>query len=112
MTSLLILTIFVFVSHLRTMRWTPAAVWVLVSLLVWQGARFTGTSLNPARSLGPALLAGSLRVYWVYVIGPLIGSVAAVSLFMIVSHPRRLRTAKLFHDTRYPSVFRHDVEDA
>jgi aquaporin Z len=50
MTAVLVLTIFLFVSRPRLMRWTPLAVWLVVTLLVWQGALLTGTSLNPARA--------------------------------------------------------------
>ena len=43
------------------------------------GIGLTGTSVNPARSLGPALLAGgsSLAVVWVFIVGPLIGGALA-----------------------------------
>ncbi|HKI93032.1 MAG TPA: aquaporin, partial [Gaiellaceae bacterium] len=99
MTAILVLTIFLFVSSTRTAPWTPLAVWVVVALLVWQGAPFTGTSLNPARSLGPALVAGNWRDYWVYVLGPLAGAAIAVACWALV--PRETLTAKLFHDRRY-----------
>ena len=46
------------------------------------GISFTGTSVNPARSLGPALLQGgdALVQVWVFIIAPLIGA-ALASLF-------------------------------
>ena len=34
--------------------------------------------MNPARSFGPALVAGDWSSYWVYIAGPLIGAVLAV----------------------------------
>jgi aquaporin Z len=52
----------------------------LVHLL---GIYFTGTSVNPARSFGPALLLGgeSLSVVWVFIVGPMIGGIIAAFLW-------------------------------
>lgn len=104
MTAALVLTIFGFVSSARTARWTPLAVLIVVAVEVWQVAPYTGTSLNPARSLGPVVIGGDWAGYWVYLAGPLAGAVAAVAAWAAV--PRATLTAKLFHDARYPSVLR------
>ena len=47
------------------------------------GIPLTGTSVNPARSIGPALFAGgdALANVWVFIAGPLVGAVIAVFLF-------------------------------
>ena len=37
----------------------------------------TGGSLNPARTLGPMIVAGQFTAVWVYIVGPIIGSVLA-----------------------------------
>jgi aquaporin Z len=102
MTAVLVLTIFAFVSSRKTAHWTPLAVWIVVAVLVWKGAPYTGTSLNPARSFGPAAIAERWRIYWVYVVGPLGGTLCAVGVWKLI--PRNTLTAKLFHDPRYPSV--------
>ena len=49
------------------------------------GIHFTGTSVNPARSIGPALFAGgeALANVWVFIVGPFIGSVIAVILWKL-----------------------------
>jgi aquaporin Z len=43
-------------------------------------APLSGASMNPARSLGPAVVGGYLDTYWIYVIGPLTGAFLAVGM--------------------------------
>ena len=47
-------------------------------------APVSGTSMNPARSFGPALISGDWRSYWVYVVGPLAGAVIAVGFACVL----------------------------
>jgi aquaporin Z len=105
MTASLVLVIFGMLSSPRTARWTPLAVWVLVTVLVWRVATITGTSLNPARSLGPDWVAGYSTDAWVYVVAPLAGAALAVAGWDATTS-RRVLTAKLFHDSRYASVLK------
>jgi aquaporin Z len=51
------------------------------------GGPISGASMNPARSLGPAIVAGDLSSLWVYLTAPFVGAVLAVLLY------RRLGTA-------------------
>ena len=43
-----------------------------------------GASMNPARSLAPAIVSGQFGALWVYVVAPVLGAVAAVPLWRIV----------------------------
>ncbi|MDE0884819.1 MAG: aquaporin [Myxococcota bacterium] len=42
------------------------------------GGPISGASLNPARSLGPAIFSGALGTLWLYVLAPLLGALLAV----------------------------------
>lgn len=50
------------------------------------GIHFTGTSVNPARSFGPALFAGgdALANVWVFILAPLVGGVLAAFVYKLI----------------------------
>lgn len=51
------------------------------------GIGLTGTSVNPARSFGPALLTGgeSLNVVWVFIVAPLVGGALAALVYRLLA---------------------------
>jgi aquaporin Z len=54
------------------------AVGSVVGLEALLGGPISGASMNPARSLGPALITGNLAFVWIYIIAPLLGALLAV----------------------------------
>ncbi|PKA53135.1 Aquaporin NIP1-1 [Apostasia shenzhenica] len=50
--------------------------------------KITGTSLNPARTLGPAIVIGNFKKVWIYILSSLIGSFTAVSLYFLHLMPK------------------------
>ena len=51
------------------------------------GAPVSGASMNPARSLGPALVLGDWTSWWAYLAGPLAGAVIAVGIARVLRGP-------------------------
>lgn len=60
---------------------------VFVHLL---GIKLTGTSVNPARSIGPAIFKGvdSLKQLWVFILAPLFGSALASTLYKFLKNEK------------------------
>lgn len=48
-------------------------------------ATITGASVNPARSLGSALVGGDIAQLWIYIVGPVIGAVVAFVVWKVMN---------------------------
>jgi MIP family channel proteins len=44
----------------------------------------TGGALNPARALGPMIVAGKMTDFWAYIIGPIVGAILAAAIYSLV----------------------------
>ena len=55
-----------------------------VGLAAYIAGPITGASMNPARSFGPALAEVDFSNFWVYLVGPIAGSLLAVGLFKLL----------------------------
>ncbi len=58
-----------------------------VALNALWGGPISGASMNPARSFGPALVAGAWRDHWVYWIGPLLGASIGALIYQWLRRP-------------------------
>jgi aquaporin Z len=60
-------------------RWGAAAAGLVVGLEAIVAGHATGASMNPARSLAPALVSGHLDGMWVYLLAPVAGALSAAA---------------------------------
>jgi aquaporin Z len=66
------------------------AIGAAVALLALVGGPISGASMNPARSLGPALISGNLQDFWVFVLAPIIGAALAVPVSTYIKGPKTI----------------------
>ena len=59
----------------------PIVIGMTLVFCILMGGPLTGASLNPARTLGPALFTGTMNLFWFYVVGTFIGAAAAALLY-------------------------------
>ncbi|MFT4288833.1 MIP/aquaporin family protein [Nocardioides sp.] len=64
----------------------PLAIGLALAAIHFVAIPLTGTSVNPARSIGPALFAGGSHIVqlWLFILAPLLGGVIAGVLFPVV----------------------------
>lgn len=65
------------------------AIGFTLTFCILMGGPLTGGSLNPARSLGPAVASGNFANLWVYFVGPILGGVVAGVLYKAVFEERK-----------------------
>jgi hypothetical protein len=59
----------------------PIAVGLTVGFCALMGGPLTGASMNPARSLGPAVMGGGWHAHWLYWAAPITGMLGAVQAY-------------------------------
>jgi aquaporin Z len=75
----IVMTVILFTSHRSKETGVLAglAIGGTILLLVIIGGPISGSSINPTRSIAPAILAGNLQHLWIYLTAPFIGMFSA-----------------------------------
>ncbi len=102
-TICLVVGLFVFLGHKRLRKHTPLLFPFLYAVMVYLEAPISGTSTNPARSVGPSVVAGVWSGWWIYFIGPLAGMLIGLVILKFGWFKRlEVEVAKVYH-------FEHDL---
>lgn len=92
-TMVTLLAVFLAFRNLRP--YTPAIFPFLYSIMSYLEGAVSGTSTNPARSLGPAVISGQWEGWWIYWIGPVTGAFLATVAVSFLA--KRITVAKIYH---------------
>lgn len=89
LTFLFLFVIFGVTSRLGDSHMAGLAIGLTLVLIHLFAIPITGTSVNPARSFGPALFAGgkALQQLWLFIVAPLVGAIASALLWNSIFEP-------------------------
>lgn len=59
------------------------AIGLVLTFAILAGSYLTGASMNPARSLGPAIFSNNIGTWWIYIVGPLLGALVAALIYKL-----------------------------
>jgi aquaporin NIP len=80
------------------------AIGATVALDALWGGPISGASMNPARSFGPALIAGIWQDHWVYWLGPLLGAALGAAIYQFLRVPLTPQSASAEHPHDEPAT--------
>ncbi|MFJ5713649.1 MIP/aquaporin family protein [Neobacillus sp. NPDC093127] len=66
------------------------AIGATVGLEAMFGGPISGASMNPARSIGPAIVSGTLQYLWVYIIATILGAMCAAIIYKLLDDKENL----------------------
>jgi len=89
LTFFLVNTIFNTAVNGKAGNLAPVAIGFTLVFAILMGGPLTGASLNPARTLGPAIMTGNFANLSIYMIAPPLGAILAALLYQIVLKPEK-----------------------
>lgn len=87
MTFILLLTVLGITAKKETEHLTGLVVGLVIVAIILFAGPISGASINPARSIGPAVVAGNLNNLWLYIVAPILGATSAVLLWKYFGTP-------------------------
>jgi aquaporin Z len=90
LTAFLVLTVLCSTDIKAPVGFAGLAIGLVLTLIHLVGIPVTNTSVNPARSIGPAVFVGgwALEQLWLFIVAPLIGALLAAAIYYYIAAPR------------------------
>lgn len=97
-------TVLYFSNHHNLSSYTGLFAGLLVATYITLEAPFSGMSMNPARSFGSAFAADIWSSFWIYLIAPPLGMLAAAEVYLW-RHGNTVQCCKLHHNNSKRCIF-------
>jgi len=98
-------TVLIAANDKRLSRYTPYFSSSLVAAYITFEAPFSGMSMNPARTLGSAILPHAFQAIWIYFVAPPIGMLLASELYLRLRSASEVYCAKFHHHNSTRCIF-------
>jgi aquaporin Z len=82
-----IFVVVILVSSKRAPQIAALAIPLTLVAIHFAIATITGSSVNPARSIGSALIGGDLNQLWIYLVGPTVGGIIGWAVYLATNNP-------------------------
>ena len=99
-------TVLYVTNHKKIMHKSGLYVGILFAIYITFEQPLSGTSMNPARSLGTAVMSGHWSGVWIYFTAPLLGMLLASEVFLWTKGKDAIHCAKLYHTTDVRCIFK------
>jgi aquaporin Z len=102
LTAFLVFTVIGATDLIAPVGFAGIPIGLVLTLIHLVGIPVTNTSVNPARSIGPALFVGgwAFSQLWLFIVAPLAGAVVASAAYRMIGKPETLRTREAEQATR------------
>ncbi|XP_013390275.1 aquaporin AQPAe.a [Lingula anatina] len=111
LTFILVFVIFGATDSARKLTMPGIAIGLTVAMDVLSGINHTGASMNPARSLGPAVYVNIWTDHWVYWVGPILGGALATLVYRYGFNPVKQEDENCKTEVIKEQELRHVVEE-
>ena len=104
--SFLLMSVVLRVSNHRSLsRYTGLIAGLLVAIYITFEAPYSGMSMNPARSFASAVPASLWKDFWIYVVAPPLGMLAAAEIYLRMKPNAPVKCCKLYHNPHKRCTF-------
>jgi aquaporin Z len=96
LTMFLVLTVLGSTDVTAPVGFAGIGIGLVLTLIHLVGIPITNTSVNPARSIGPAIFVGgwALQQLWLFIVAPFVGAILAAIIYAAMRHPAVLITTR------------------
>jgi aquaporin Z len=92
-------------NHPKLSRLTPYLAGLLIAVYISLEAPVSGTSMNPARTFGSAVIANVWNHWWIYFVAPPLAMLAAAEVFVRAKGLHAVLCAKFDHHSQMRCIF-------